>query len=454
MKILLKVIIPVFVLTCGLCGCNEDQDAISISDDKEDVKETTVDTITLEIPDWTASTHSKDVAPDYAIVFPQNEVLRVDISISESDWSDMQSDLDNNLNTRGPANVDFTPVWVPCSFTFNGKEWYKVGIRYKGNSSLTNAHRSNTDKYPFKLDFDEFEDTYPAIKNQRFYGFKQLNLGSNFDDNSFMRERVASDMFRNFGVPAARTAFCEVYLNRGNGANFVGIYTLTEEVDNTLAQSQFADENGNLYKPDGDAASFKLGSYNEEELDKKSNEDEHDFSDVKSLYDVINSDLRSTDVTTWQSNLESVLDVDQYLKWLAANTVMQNWDTYGLMTHNYFLYNDGGKLVWIPSDNNESLNSNGKMGGPLSLSLSEVGDSWPLINYILKIESYKLKYNGYLNGFVTNVFETSAMTKVYNDYRSLLKTYAEKETNAFDSNVDGLIEHVEERNLAVEAYLK
>ena len=94
----------------------------------------------------------------------------------------MQADLDVNLgSTGGPGGIelDFTPLWVPSTVEFDGKEWYQVGIRYKGNSTLLNAERSNTDKYPFKLDFDEFEDTYPAIENQRFFGFKQLNLSSN-----------------------------------------------------------------------------------------------------------------------------------------------------------------------------------------------------------------------------------------------------------------------------------
>lgn len=33
-------------------------------------------------------------------------------------------------------------------------------------------------KLPLKLDFDEFEDDYPEIENQRFYGFKQLSLAN------------------------------------------------------------------------------------------------------------------------------------------------------------------------------------------------------------------------------------------------------------------------------------
>ena len=56
---------------------------------------------------------------------------------------------------------------------------------------------------------------------------------------------------------------------------------------------------------------------------------------------------RTTDPATWRTNLEAVFDTDTFLKYLAVNTVIQNWDTYGRMTHNYYLYNnpDNGKLI-------------------------------------------------------------------------------------------------------------
>jgi spore coat protein H len=62
-------------------------------------------------------------------------------------------------------------------------------------------------------------------------------------------------------------------------------------------------------------------------------------------------------------------DRDVFLKYLAVNTIIQNWDTYGRMTHNYYLYNnpDNNLLTWIPWDNNEAL-QNSKMGGSLRLT--------------------------------------------------------------------------------------
>ncbi|PLX12849.1 MAG: spore coat protein [Marinilabiliales bacterium] len=422
-----------------------------------------------EYTDWTETTHSNNVDPDYSVVFEQNKVLRFDIEISSDNWNAMQQDLADNIGSGGGPGPgggnfgDFTPIWKNCTFKFEDIEWYNVGMRFKGNSSLFSTYQMGNNKLSIKLDFDEFEDDYPELEDQRFYGFKQLNLNNNFDDASLMREKIGADMFREFGLVSAKTAFCVVYIDHGEGSQYYGVYALVEEVDDSVLESQFEDDSGNLYKPDGDAASFAQGTYNDSEMEKKSNEDEADYSDVESLYEIINSNERTTDYESWKTNLNSVFNVDIFLKWLAANTVIQNWDTYGKMTHNYFLYNNpsNSKLQWIPWDNNEAFND-GKMGGALSISLNEVGNNWPLIRYIIDDDEYKSTYQNYLQQFVDEVFVTSEMQNLYEDYYQLLKEYAYAEESGysflkndgdFDRAVSELKTHVENRNTVVELYL-
>lgn len=434
---------------------------------KADITQEITGTVS-DYADWTETTHSNNVDPDYSVVFEQNTVLRFDIEISSNNWSIMQSDLDDQLggSSGGPgggvSSSDYDMVWVPASFKFNGIEWYNVGVRFKGNSSLQSAYQSGNNKLSFKLDFDEFEDDYPELENQRFYGFKQLNLNNNYDDASLMREKVGADLFRNFGLASAQTSFCVVYVDHGNGPQYYGVYTIVEEVDDTVLESQFDDDDGNLYKPDGDAASFASGTFDEDEMEKKSNEDEGDYSDVESLYTIINSSDRTSDVEKWKSDLNAVFDVDVFMKWLAANTVMQNWDTYGRMTHNYYLYNnpDNSKLTWIPWDNNEAL-QNGKMGNALSLSLSEVGNNWPLIRYLMDVNEYEDLYKAYTHKFIEEVFVPSDMQATYSAYYELLKDYAYAEESGysyisydseFDQAVSTLKTHVQSRNTAVMSY--
>lgn len=454
-------------------SCRDIVEEEEIAKIEEGISEEENDTVDISLyPDWTTETHSNDVDPNYDEVFKQNEVLRFDITIDADDWADMYSDLAANLgssggNRPGPRMTtltsDYDPIWVPCDIVYEDRQWYHVGIRFKGNSSLQSAYQSGNGKLSLKLDFDEFEDDNPGLNNQRFYGFKQLNLNNNYSDASLMREKVGADLFRAFGLPAAKTSFCVVYVDFGEGPQYFGVYTIVEEVDDTVLDSQFANGSGNLYKPDGDAASFANGTFDISEMYLKTNEDSATYTDVESLYDAINSSSRTSDLEAWKDKLESVMDVDHFLKWLAANTVIQNWDTYGIMTHNYYLYNnpDNNLLTWIPWDNNEAFQE-GKNGGALSLSLSEVSSSWPLISYITDVDEYESIYEGYLQQFINEVFTVDAMQNTYESYYDLLKDYAYAEESGytyisndsyFDSAVSTLKSHVQTRNSAVTSYL-
>ncbi len=454
------ILITTAILLLLLCACRNDDLLAEI--EEEGIIDTT------GYSDWSDATHSENAELNYRMVFNQEEVLRFDISINSDDWSDMQSNLSSVLSSgsgRPGQSLDFEdPMFVPCSFKFNGTEWYHVGIRYKGNSSLQSAYQSGNKKLSFKLDFDEFEDDYPAINNQRFYGFRQLNLNNNFDDASLMREKIGADLFRQFGLVSSQTAFCVVYIDNGNGPQYYGVYTLVEEVDNTVYKTQFTQSTGNLYKPDGDAASFASGTFDTGEMYLKTNEDSANYSDVQALYNAINSSLRTSDIESWKSNLENAFNVDGFLKWLAANTVIQNWDTYGIMTHNYFLYNnpENGLLTWIPWDNNEAFQT-GKQGGALSLSLSEVTSNWPLISYIIDQPEYEAIYETYLQQFIDEVFIPADMMNTYSTYYELLKDYAYAEESGytyidyddqFDLAVETLKSHVQSRNDAVNSYLQ
>ncbi len=370
----------------------------------------------------------------------------------------------------GGGDMDFTdenPVWVTATIEFEGTSWENVGIRFKGNSSLRSAWSSGNLKIPFKLDFDQFENEYPEIDDQRFYGFKQLSLSSNFSDDSCLREKVTADIFRDFGVPSAHTAFYEVYVDYGKGPVYFGLYTMVEMVEDTVIEEQFISDEGNLYKPDGTGATFAQGTFNEQSFDKESNQDEDDYSDILSLFDVLHAENRMTDPQAWREGLETVFDVDTFLRWLAVNTVVQNWDTYGVMSHNYFLYTDpeDGLITWIPWDNNMALSGSGNnigKRGTLSLGMDEVTDRWPLIRFLMDDPVYKAQYEAYLGEVVETVFVPEDMAETYQNYHGLIEASVLAETEAatmlksqasFENSVQELIDHTLGRFQAVQAYL-
>jgi spore coat protein CotH len=305
----------------------------------------------------------------------------------------------------------------------------KVGWRLKGNSTLASAWGSGNYKLPFRLKLNSFEDTYPAIKGQRFYGFKELSFSPAFKDNSLIREKVASDIFRAGGVPAARTAFYRVFVDYGTGLRYCGVYTAVEVIDDTMIKNQFGEDNGNIYKPESSFATFA-----EAEFEKKNNKTSA-FTDVQTVVTTLNSPLRTSNAAEWRANLESVFSTSHFLRWLAINNAIVNWDSYGTMAHNFYLYNHSSrKLVWIPWDHNESmtgspgLTGTTGMTGPgatrgLSLTMNEVSTAWPLIRYVINDPVYLAEYKAQLKTFNTDVFTQSAMNALFDKYHAMISPY-------------------------------
>lgn len=344
------------------------------------------------------------------------------------------------------------PIYVPVTVLFEEQTWTNVGLRFKGNSSLMSTWGSGNMKLPLRLDFDQFEDEYPEIEDQRFYGFKQLTLSSGFSDASFLREKVTADIFREAGVPAAQTAFYEVYIDYGEGPIYFGLYTLTEVVDDTVIATQFQEDDGNVYKPEGTGASFAEGTFSEDAFEKQTNAEEKDWSDVQALYDALHADTRTNDPASWRSGLEAVFDVEGFLNWLAVNTVVQNWDTYGAMAHNYYLYHDPttDRIVWIPWDNNMALSDRVGKQTVATFGMDEVGANWPLIRYVLDDDVYYARYVAYVDIVINTAFEPSAMETIYRELADLIEPYALSEnaehTNlrsveAFYTAIEELVEH-------------
>lgn len=441
------------------------------------------------LEDWTEATHSYSATPNYDIVFNQNEVMRLDFVIEPEYWQAMQDDIESIYGGStgggpgggGPGGGSFsnqTPIYIPTQMYFNGKQWYDVGLRYKGNSSLQSAYSQGNGKLPFRIEMNHFENENPNINGQTFYGFQQLSLSSNFKDDSYLHEKVASDVFRDFGVPAPMTAFYRIYIDYGDGPVYFGLYTMVEVVfDKSMLNREFGNSTGNCYKPDGEGAylnSTTLSAFNDVDLPLKSGSD-YSYSDIEGLINALISDTRTSNPSAWRTELEKHIDMELYLKYLAANTTMQNWDTYGRMTHNYYLYNNPstGKLTWIPWDNNETF-SDGPGGGggpqgsmsPLEFDFSSLsstptgtqGDvAWPLIEYIYDDAVYKAQYDAYIDEFILSSFDVNALTQRFNTAHDLIAPYVTgsegeisgytnlSSPSAFDGSVSDLINFVSTR---------
>jgi spore coat protein CotH len=396
-----------------------------------------IDNVGGSNPDWTEASHG-NVAPNYSMVFPQDQVNELEITIGADQWSAIRNNMKSLFGydfgaggMGGPPGVFPTtePDYVQTTVKFKGKTWQHVGFRLKGNSTLTSAWRSGIYKLPFRLDFDKFEDVQPSVKNQKFYGFKELSFSPGVKDNSLIREKLGSDIFRMAGIPSAQSAFYKVYIDFGAGMKYCGIYCGLELPDDKMIIQQLGEDAGNLYKPES-----KLATFVQTEFEKKNNELAGDFGDVSGLVKALQSTKRSSDVAAWRSGLEAVFNVDHFAKYLAINNSIVNWDTYGVMAHNYYLYNHSTKgLLWIPWDNNESFSKSpgitGTTGGPtgpgnaISLTMNEVGTGWPLINYIANDAVYFEKYKSHMRDFKNGIFTESTVGAMIDKYYDLITPF-------------------------------
>ncbi len=442
---------------------------------------TTVDPVVYN-PDWTDASHG-NVTPNYAEVFPQESVNRLDITLGSAHWQTIRNsmvslygfDFGGGGSPGGGGFPSGEPAYVDVTLKYKGKSWKNVGFRLKGNSSLRSAWSSGNYKMPFRLNFDEFEDAYPGILNQHFYGFEEMSFSPGFKDQSLIREKLTADIFRLGGIPAPQTAFYRVYVDLGAGLKYWGVYCGIEIPDDNMVKSQFGEESGNLYKPESALVNFVQSQF-----EKKNNETAADYADVQSFVTTLNSPVRTTNPAQWKANLEALFDVSHFLKYLAINNTVVNWDTYGKMAHNYYLYNHSvRKLTWIPWDNNEALSGSPGItgstqpgpptpgGGPtgLSLSMNEVGNNWPLIRYLINDPAYLQQYKDALKGFRNTVFLQADMEALIDKYFLMVTPYAigpEGEQSGytyltsaatFTSSQSALKTHVSSRRALVNTYV-
>ena len=188
------------------------------------------------------------------------------------------------------GGLDFTgsdPSYFEATVTVGDLTWCHAGMRFKGNSTLSQAWTAGSEKLPFRLDFDRFEDTYPEVDDQRFYGFSDLSFGNNLGDATVVRDVMSSIVLQDRGVPAARNRFAAAWLDAGEGPVYLGLYTMVEDPSDALPERIWGDDDGDLYEGDGTCAD--LTCYDAESFEPKTS-DEADGAQVQALVDALAAD--------------------------------------------------------------------------------------------------------------------------------------------------------------------
>ena len=401
-----------------------------------------------------------------------------------------------------------------CHVVIDGESYKNVGIRAKGNTSLSSVAAMGSSRYSFKIEFDKYDST------KSYHGLDKISLNNLIQDNTMMKDYLTYQMMNDFGVPSSLSSFVYITVN---GEDW-GLYLAVEGVEEAFLQRNYGNDYGELYKPD--SMSFGGGRGNGRDFDindlvDKSGEtgvdassqpgqrpdfgnfsppampggdrtgnppaeqdtarqpsdpppDEMDFgdfdpssmfgggfsfggaSDVKLQYidddpdsysnifssaktNVSDADqarlISSLKTLSSYENLEDVLDMDAVLRYFVVHNFVVNGDSYtGNMIHNYYLYEEDGRLAMIPWDYNLAFGT--FMGGAASASVNDAIDDVlsdrPMQAWIFSDEAYTRQYHELYAEFLNTV----DATQIINDAYALIADYVEKDPTKFCTYVE------------------
>jgi spore coat protein H len=268
------------------------------------------------------------LAQSHDDLFTAGTIHAIQITMHSGDWE--------RLRANAAENDDY-----PADLTWNGVRTRNVAVRSRGLGSRNGAKPS------LELTFDRY-----AVR-QRFLGVRGLVLDSLSTDPSMMRERVA---FARLGLPAPRATHVQVFVN-GDDA---GLYALVERIDSVFGEGTFGAAgtlfeyrwNGPFYAtfPGDD-----LGPYRTlfEARDASGRSTYDLYAPVRDLFRTINE---ASDAT-FRADVGALLDLDAFIRLVAADVVLAEWDGFlgyaGM--NNVYLHRGDGPARFLPWDKDQTF---------------------------------------------------------------------------------------------------
>lgn len=198
------------------------------------------------VPDAVEVSGSGAVTVEYEEkLFDTSQIITLNIMMEPEQWEEL---LANAIQEQ----------YYACDVEVNGVLFRNVGIRAKGNTSLSSiAMDDTTDRYSFKLKFDEY------VEGQTCFGLDKLVLNNNYADATNRKEAVVYDMFRFLDVDASLYNYAKISVND----EYWGTYLALEAIEDSFLLRNYGTQDGNLYKPE------TMGMGNEQEFPTPSEEE-------------------------------------------------------------------------------------------------------------------------------------------------------------------------------------
>lgn len=362
-------------------------------------------------------------------LFDNTRVHSIDIIID--DWDGFLERAEEEEYTR-------------CDLVIDGEQFNNVAIRTKGNNSLRLTEKYGHSRYSLKLEFDHYT-------HQSYHGLDKFSLDSSFQDNSYLKTAIAFDMMSFMDVPTPLSSYSWV---RINGEDW-GLFLAIEEPEEAFAKRNFGPDHGKLYKPD-----YK--SLNAENADIHLRYTDENFASYDNIFRNAKFDINDTDkqrvidaIRTLNSggDLDSAVNVDQVLRYFTVQVFVVNLDSYlGKTGHNYFLYEEGGKLSILPWDYNLAF-ATYSLGMPDPINDSTLYVNYPintpapgeymlkrpLYHNLMKNNKYFSLYHSYFDKLISEYFESGYFEGFVKEKSEMIAPYVKKDPTAFCSYNDHLL---------------
>lgn len=305
------------------------------------------------------------------------------------------------------------------------KVYANAGIRLKGPASV-----KLLDKKPsFAIKFNEFES------GQYFYGHEKILLNNSSADPSFLCEAIGGEIFRAAGVPAARVTFARVDLNGRD----LGLYIVAQAPNRDFLSDHFKKTKGNLYE--GSQADIT------EKLRLDSGNGPKEQADLKGLAAAV----REPDQAQRIKKLGSVLDLDNFLSFLAVEIFTWHYSGYAMDRDNYRIYHDPvtDRLFFIPDGLDGLL---GKANGPLLPDCRGI-----LARAVLESGEGQRLYRERMSKLLGTAFKVDLLQNRMNEWAAKIRPAAARDPNeakAFDAALAQLRETLAQRARFIDEELK
>ncbi|MDA3837713.1 MAG: CotH kinase family protein [Candidatus Delongbacteria bacterium] len=347
-----------------------------------------------------------------------NTISTVEITFTESNWDQLLDDL----VTEGLENRLLGTAVV------NGIIFDSVGVRYKGNSTYSASRTKN----PFNIKLDY------TIGSQEYGEYGTLKLANVYNDPSFVRETLGYEIARTY-MPASQANYIKVTVN----GTYIGLYTSVQDVDKYFAQTHFYSKNGTFIKGDvqGDMQTMSTDTWCYYDTDSSSYTEYYELQSDTGWPNIIG--FLDT-LNNYNSEVESVLNVDRHLWMLAYDNLLVNLDSPINYAHNYYLYQDENNrfnpIVWDFNENFGVFTMILEGGtGPMSTTglqqldpfLHENTSTYPIISKILSNDTYKKIYVAHMKTIIDDWFSDGTYETRANELQAIIDTEVQNDPNKF-----------------------